>query len=270
MPSQKRARALARAKHERQQARRAARRARRRKWSLTGVAIGAAVAVLVTLFITKRNDRTTASPETSSPSAGSTPTAPVPTPSGVSCSPATGKPQSKTYASAGDERLKPGAAVTFKTSCGSISVELAVKQAPQTSNAVAFLADNGWYNDNGCHRVTTSGIFVLQCGSPTLDGKGGPGFKIPDENLPKDGPNNYPAGTVAMANSGPGTAGSQLFFVYKDTTLGPNYSIVGKITSGLDVVRYVAAHGVKPGEANESDGPPQQPIVIESTTLRKK
>ena len=102
--------------------------------------------------------------------------------------------------------------------------------------------------------------------SPTNNGQGGPGFTVPDENLPSNGSNNYPAGTVAMANAGAGTAGSQFFIVYKDTTLPANYTIWGKVVSGLDVVSNVAAAGVQGGG---TDGKPAQPIVITKATTRE-
>ncbi len=87
--------------------------------------------------------------------------------------------------------------------------------------------------------------------------------RCPDENLPASGANNYPAGTVAMANSGPGTSGSQFFIVYKDTTLGPDYTIWGKVVSGLDVVQNVAAAGVQTGAGAPA---PNQAIVITKAT----
>jgi peptidyl-prolyl cis-trans isomerase B (cyclophilin B) len=88
---------------------------------------------------------------------------------------------------------------------------------------------------------------------------------VPDENLPDDGEANYPAGTVAMANAGPGTAGSQFFIVYDDTTLPGAYTIWGQVTSGLDIVKEVASVGVADGT---SDGTPLQPVFIESATIQ--
>lgn len=263
MPSQKRAKELARAKYERQQARRTAAAARRRRIAAFG-AIGGAVAVVVILLVVVMwpSGEPVAAPAASPSATGQS------APAGVNCAAATATPQTKTFKKPTAQGLKPGATVAFNTNCGTITVALAVTEAPQTTNAIAFLAANAWYNGNGCHRLTTDGIFVLQCGSPSLDGMGGPGFKIPDENLPKDGPNDYPAGTVAMANSGPNTSGSQLFFVYKDTTLPASYSILGTMTTGLDVVQYVAAQGLAAGQSG-GDGKPAQTTVIESTTLRK-
>jgi peptidyl-prolyl cis-trans isomerase B (cyclophilin B) len=104
----------------------------------------------------------------------------------------------------------------------------------------------------------------LQCGDPTATGTGGPSFTYGDENLPAATLNNYPAGTVAMANSGPGTNGSQFFLVFADTTLGANYTIWGTITQGLDIVKAIAKAGVKGGGA---DGTPKQTIAIERVTV---
>ena len=129
----------------------------------------------------------------------------------------------------------------------------------------AFLAADGFYDNTTCHRLTTSGIYVLQCGDPKGDGSGGPGYSVPDENLPADGENNYPAGTVAMANAGPGTAGSQFFIVYADTTLPGDYTVWGTVTSGLDIVQEVASGGVADGS---TDGSPMQPVFIESATVQ--
>ena len=141
----------------------------------------------------------------------------------------------------------PPTFLKLATNCGDIVIEMDAKTAPKTTQSMAFLAGQGYYTDSECFRLTVEGLFVLQCGSPTNDGQGGPGYSVPDENLPAAGTDNYPAGTVAMANAGAGTSGSQFFIVYKDTTLGPDYSIWGKVVSGLDVVKNVAAAGVQTG-----------------------
>lgn len=155
--------------------------------------------------------------------------------------------------------------ITLQTNCGDIVIQTFFKQAPVTITVLSALIKGGYYNKTLCHRLTTEGIFVLQCGDPTATGSGGPEFRYRDENLPAAGSNNYPAGVVAMANSGPNTNGSQFFLVYKDTTLGPNYTIWGRITSGLEIVRYVAEGGVKNGE---TDGAPARKIAIESASQR--
>ena len=153
---------------------------------------------------------------------------------------------------------------TFETNCGNIVVTTVGAKAPITITQLATLARGGFFNNTLCHRLTTQGLYVLQCGDPTATGSGGPNFTYRDENLPTESLNNYPAGTVAMANSGPGTNGSQFFLVFADTTLGANYTIWGTITEGLDIVRAIAKAGVKGGGA---DGAPNQPIAINRVTL---
>ena len=153
---------------------------------------------------------------------------------------------------------------TFDTNCGNIVVTTVGAKAPITITQLATLARGGFFNNTLCHRLTTQGLYVLQCGDPTATGSGGPNFTFRDENLPVEGLNNYPAGTVAMANSGPGTNGSQFFLVFADTTLGANYTIWGTITQGLDIVKAIAKAGVKGGGA---DGVPNQPISITRVTV---
>jgi len=158
---------------------------------------------------------------------------------------------------------------TFATNCGNIVVTTVGAKAPITITQLATLARGGYFNDSLCHRLTTKGLYVLQCGDPTATGGGGPNFTYRDENLPAEGLYNYPAGTVAMANSGPGvngagTNGSQFFLVFADTTLGANYTIWGTITQGLDIVKAIAKAGVRGGGA---DGTPNQPISIKRVTV---
>jgi peptidyl-prolyl cis-trans isomerase B (cyclophilin B) len=156
------------------------------------------------------------------------------------------------------------ATISFTTNQGEIVIETTPALAPLTVNAMAALAQKNYFDNTICHRLTTEGIFVLQCGDPTGTGTGGPGFNIPDENLPEAVENNYPAGTVAMANAGPGTSGSQFFLVYQDTSLGPDYTIWGSITSGLDILQTIASAGVVDGGA---DGAPLTGVTIESTKV---
>ena len=158
---------------------------------------------------------------------------------------------------------------TLNTNCGTITFTAFGKKAPVTVIAMTFLAKAGFFDHSLCHRVTTAGLYVLQCGDPTATGSGGPMWSYNDENLPVKGTNDYPAGTIAMANSGidsqgRGTNGSQFFIVYKDTTLGADYTIWGQVTSGLDIVKKVAAAGVVGGG---TDGTPKQTIAIESVKV---
>lgn len=157
--------------------------------------------------------------------------------------------------------------LTLTTNCGVIEITLNPK-APQTVTNISALANANYFNASLCHRLTTEGLYVLQCGDPTATGSGSPtGWSgYADENLPKAGTNNYPAGTVAMANSGPGTNGSQFFLVYANTTLGPNYTIWGRITKGLELVKKVAEVGAYQVQGNQayraSDGYPIQIVEI--------
>ena len=148
---------------------------------------------------------------------------------------------------------------TLTTNCGTIVITTVGNRAPETLTQLSMLSKAGYFNGSLCHRLTTQGIYVLQCGDPTATGMGGPGFTYRDENLPANVQNNYPAGTVAMANSGPGTNGSQFFLVYADTSLGADYTIWGKITKGLNIVQAIAKAGVKGGGA---DGTPNQTIAL--------
>ena len=154
--------------------------------------------------------------------------------------------------------------MTFVTNCGNIVITTFGKKAPNTVHTIGVLAKAGFFNASLCHRLTTSGLYVLQCGDPRANGMGGPGWNYADENLPKPINNNYPAGTVAMANSGANTNGSQFFLVFGNTRLDPYYTIWGQITSGLDIVKAIAAKGVVGGGG---DGAPLQKIAIEKVIV---
>src|SRR5262249_61606465 len=121
-----------------------------------------------------------------------------------------------------------------------------------------------YFAPSPCHRLTTAGIFVLQCGDPTGTGTGGPGYTIPDENLSGA---TYAAGTVAMANTGQAhTGGSQFFLVYRDTQLPPSYTPFAKVTGGLDVLQQIAGLGTSTGGP---DGAPRVRVVIDAVTVTK-
>jgi peptidyl-prolyl cis-trans isomerase B (cyclophilin B) len=150
---------------------------------------------------------------------------------------------------------------TIHTNRGDITIALRAAATPCTVNSFAFLAKAGYFDATPCHRLTTMGIFVVQCGDPTSTGSGGPGYVFGDEDLPGT---TYPEATVAMANSGPNTNGSQFFLVYADTTLDANYTRFGTITAGLDVLREVAAGGAEPA----NDGKPKLSLTITGITLR--
>ena len=289
--SSKRDRQLAREHYERQQARRAERAtARRRQQQVAAVVVAVLVIVVGIVGLTKalsnKDTKTTATPQSSasasapsgsgsaSPSASASASASA-SPSGSAaagtCAYTTAGTASKdaglpTYdAKKAADYRKPFSA-TLATDQGDIVIQMAADKAPCTTNSFKHLAEAKYFDGTSCHRLTTSGIFVLQCGDPSATGSGGPGYQFGEENLPANGSNNYPAGTVAMANAGAGTNGSQFFLVYKDTTLGPNYTIFGTITAGLDVVTKVAAAGVTGGGA---DGAPATKTTITNVTIGK-
>lgn len=150
----------------------------------------------------------------------------------------------------------------LQTSAGDIPMTLDADRTPCTVGSFVSLAEQGYYNDSPCHRLTTSGIFVLQCGDPSGTGRGGPGYNYADE---LDGSETYPAGTVAMANAGPNTNGSQFFLVYEDTPLPAKYTVFGTLDeAGLAVVREVAAAGA---EGDAADGAPATPVTITGVSL---
>ncbi|MCF3135327.1 peptidylprolyl isomerase [Streptomyces olivochromogenes] len=156
------------------------------------------------------------------------------------------------------------------TTCGDIGVDLKAAAAPHTANSFNFLAGKGYFDHTKCHRLTTNGIYVLQCGDPTGTGSGGPGYTIPDENL-KDSSlkgNVYPAGTVAMANTGQKhTGGSQFFLVYQDSQLPPTYTPFGTVdAAGMKVLKKIAAAGENTGAG---DGAPNATVVINKATVAK-
>lgn len=142
--------------------------------------------------------------------------------------------------------------VRFITNQGVITVRMLTDKAPCTTFSFRFLASQGYYNQTHCHRLTVQSIFVLQCGDPTGTGAGGPGYAFNDENLAGA---TYPAGTVAMANAGPNTNGSQFFFVWKNTTLPPLYTPFGTVIGGMNVLQKIAAAG-DDSQNNPGDGYP--------------
>ncbi|WP_343036764.1 peptidylprolyl isomerase [Flexivirga aerilata] len=190
--------------------------------------------------------------------------------SGITCTtPPTPQSDPPTY-SLPDKATAAGKTFVAKvvTNCGVITFELDGSKAPQTVASFVQLAGRYW-NDSPCHRVTTSGIFVLQCGDPTGTGNGTPGYGFGIENAPATG--LYPAGSVAMARTqDPNSNGGQFFIVYADTQLpteGGGYSIFGKVTGGLDIVQAVAKAGT---ENPSGDGPPKQPVSIIKVTVTEK
>jgi len=273
-----RQRKLARERYARQQARRIQ---RTQRWRKIGIIVAACCAVIALgaggyVALSGGGGKTaaaTATPSpTASPTATPTPTA-SPTPT-LAAEPA----RHCTYAASGTAAPKVGVPpakpafkgakyqATVKTNRGTIVLDLLNHQATCTVNSFIYLANKSYFNSTTCHRLTTTGIYVLQCGDPTGTGRGGPGYKFADENLAGA---KYTEGTVAMANSGPSSNGSQFFLVYRNsTTLPPNYTPFGKIVRGLGIIQNVAKAGTDNSNGN-GDGHPKEKVTIESVTITK-
>jgi peptidyl-prolyl cis-trans isomerase B (cyclophilin B) len=150
------------------------------------------------------------------------------------------------------------------TNLGALTLQLDGAAAPCNVQSIAYLATKGFYNNTPCPRVTTTGIFVLQCGDPAGNGSGDPGYQTKDENLAAA---NYSAvGTIAMANGGPNTNGSQFFIIYKNTSSLPkSYTVIGKVTSGMNIVQKVATAG-SDNSNPAGGGKPKLPITFTKVT----
>ncbi len=255
MPTNQQRREAVKRKLERQQERRAENARKRRRRTVvtaivTVVVVVAGVVLLTTL--TSRNTTEVAEPETP---AGVTP-ANIPTeiaapptrpnafPAAVTCAYPAGQPPAKAAQPPPTANVpaQGTVGVTLNTSAGQVGLVLDRSLAPCTVNSFASLAAQGYFDGTSCHRLTTSaGLQVLQCGDPSGQGTGGPGYTFADETFPEL---TYGRGYLAMANSGPNTNGSQFFMIYGDAELPPDYTVFGAITpEGLAVVDEIARTG---------------------------
>ena len=148
---------------------------------------------------------------------------------------------------------------TIETSMGTMKADLFANEAPLTVNNFVFLAQQGFYNGVTFHRVINN--FMVQTGDPTGTGTGGPGYRFNDEPVKRQ----YVRGTLAMANAGPNTNGSQFFIVHKDYPLPPNYTIFGQVTDGLDVLDKIATTPTGPGRGGPDT--PRTQITINSISI---
>ncbi|TQR84710.1 peptidylprolyl isomerase [Mycobacterium hodleri] len=297
MPTNEQRRETAKRKLERQLERRAAQERKRRLFTIIGSAAGVVLvigAVVATVILTSKDSDTQASADTPSPTSAAEPTPPpggsglppfvAPADLGADCQyPASqGEPASKKNnpPRSGKVPTEPAQiSASMETSAGNLGLQLDNAKAPCTVNSFASLAQQGYFNDTPCHRLTTSpGLSVLQCGDPTGKGTGGPGYGFVNEYptnqyRPDDpalqSPVIYPRGTLAMANTGaPGSNGSQFFLVFKDSQLPPNYTAFGTIdATGLATLDKIAAGGVVPGDRGADDGAPKTPVQIKSLQL---
>ena len=170
---------------------------------------------------------------------------------------------------------------TLNTNQGKITFDLLNSKATCTVNSFIHLAEAGYFDHTQCHRMLTSGIYVLQCGDPYATstahltcsttskvGTGTPGYEFASENLTGA---KYPAGTVAMANGSATSNGSQFFIVFQDSTSGlaATYPPFATVSSGLDIVQNVAKDGYSCQYAQAGGGPPKKKVIIESVTIKK-
>jgi peptidyl-prolyl cis-trans isomerase B (cyclophilin B) len=279
---QERQRKLARERHQRRLAREAQRQAHARRTakivgsSLAIVAIGAVVVIGV--LVLAKPGKSTAAKSPATPVTTTTPSAsasatPTPTPSASAASePATHcvyTPKPPAARKVGFPPTRPDFKATYQatinTNRGAIVIDLLNSKATCTVNSFVFLADHSYFSNTHCHRLTTSGIYVLQCGDPTGTGSGGPGYAFADENLAGA---QYTTATVAMANAGPGTNGSQFFLVYNNSTLSPAYTPFGEIVTGLNIIQQVAKAG-SDNSNGTGDGHPKEKVDIKSVTIKK-
>ncbi|SEQ32276.1 peptidylprolyl isomerase [Microlunatus flavus] len=146
---------------------------------------------------------------------------------------------------------------------GDVTLKLDRAKAPCTVHSFESLVAQKYFDDTRCHRLVDSGIFVLQCGDPTATGRGGPGYTFPDET---DGTEKYTRGTLAMANAGPNTNGSQFFLVWDDSPLPPSYTVFGSFDEkSREVVAGIASQG-QDGSSPDGSGVPNSPAKIKSIT----
>jgi cyclophilin family peptidyl-prolyl cis-trans isomerase len=149
---------------------------------------------------------------------------------------------------------------TIRTNKGDIVIDLFESEVPVTVNNFVFLAEQGFYTNVPFHRVING--FMIQTGDPTGTGAGGPGYRFADEPVTRD----YVQGTVAMANAGPNTNGSQFFIMHADNPLPKNYTIFGQVTSGQEVVDALATAPVSANARGERSVP-NEPLVMESVEI---
>ncbi len=260
MPTNQQRRDAAKRKLERQLARReAAERARRQRLVIIGVVAAVVVVAGGVWLWTSRSSSSTAASDssTTAPTSSTAPSTP--------CSyPASGTAAKDVSPPSNLSPLNTGTVdATLVLNGKDVPMTLNRATAPCGVNAFLSLASQGFYNDTNCHRLTKSDqLNILQCGDPTGQGNGGPGYSFASETT---GSETYPVGTVALANAGPSTTGSQFFIVYGTTTIDPSYTILGTVTGdGMSVIQDIASQGV---QNNRQDGAPVAAATINSVNV---
>ena len=288
MPSNEERRETAKRKLEQQLESRAQKDKQRRILTVAGalVAIAAAAAAIVTFVVNDKDSGTSvATPTSAAPTTppprggqGQLPAFKAAADLGANCQyPAAQKSVRQVDApKSGKVPTDPATiSVSMSTDQGNIGLVLNNAEAPCTVNSFASLAQKGFFNDTICHRLTTTvSLGVLQCGDPTGSGSGGPGYQFANEYPTNQYAKNdpalqtpvlYPRGTLAMANAGPDTNGSQFFLVYKDSQLPPGYTVFGTIdATGLATLDKIADTGVAD---DQEDGKPVTEVKVKSILL---
>ena len=288
MPTTAERRDAAHRQLEQQLERSAQREKRQRLLTVIGAVTAIAIAVGAVAFFVFKPDKHDTVPATAAPKSGPTdllrggpdqlPAFKAPADLGANCQyPAAEKAARPVEPpKSGKVPIDPAKiSVSMSTNQGNIGLWLNNAEAPCTVNSFASLAQKGFFDGTTCHRLTTApGLGVLQCGDPTGTGTGGPGYKFaneyPTNQYPKDDPALqkpvlYPRGTLAMANAGPDTNGSEFFLVYKDSQLPPNYTVFGSIdATGLATLDKIADGKVAGGG---DDGKPASEVTVKSVLL---
>ena len=281
-----RQRRQARERYRRQQEQRSVRQRQvRQRWliGLSGVLVLALVGSLLAVFLPSGKPKKPSASASKSPSASPTASATAVAEPAHHCSYTAATPVAKKVS------LPPATPdftgsyqATINTNQGKITFNLLNNKATCTVSSFVHLAEAGYFNNTQCHRMLTSGIYVLQCGDPYATatakltcsttskiGTGTPGYDFASENLKGA---KYPAGTVAMANEGSAsTNGSQFFIVYKDSTSGltASYTPFATVSSGLGIVQNVAKGGYSCQYAQAGGGVPKKKVIIDSVTIKK-
>jgi peptidyl-prolyl cis-trans isomerase B (cyclophilin B) len=267
-----RQRRLARERMARQEQRRAERahKVRVRGLATGGVCVVAALAVGGYFLFGTGGGKSAASPDatkSAKPSASASSSAATVAEPAHSCTyTKSGTAARKVNLPSSKPDYKAGYQATIATNRGNIVINLANSKATCTVNSFVSLAKQSYFSNTKCHRLTTSGIYVLQCGDPTATGEGGPGYAFGNENLTGA---KYTAGTVAMANTGQANSnGSQFFLVYKNSSLPASYTPFGTIVQGLPVIQAIAKAGSNNANGT-GDGAPKESVVIKSVTIKQ-
>jgi peptidyl-prolyl cis-trans isomerase B (cyclophilin B) len=248
----------------------------RRNKQVLGIVLAMLLVIggLVVVSLAVNKDKTSASSQPTLPPSGQATAAATPPAVAVAgCVTPPKLPTDKRTGTLPDKKTAAGKTfiATVTTNCGVITMELDGAKAPQTVASFLSLAKSGYWADSPCHRLTTTGIFVLQCGDPTGKGGGNPGYGYGVENAPADF--TFAPGTLAMARTqDPKSNGGQFFIVYKKTVLQDpvGYSIFGKITTGMDIVDKIAAAGATQPDASGNTAPVQPISILKVDVAQKK